>query len=89
MMKDIAEAGDAVVQAAGGLGDALFQFQEHEFRTLQPQFNYTRENRQWIPRLSDEMLETMRVGVAANYTRPQPNRRDARGPRKMMGAQLK
>ena len=76
--RDIVNAGNAAVHTAGGLDEALFQFQEHEFRLLQPQFDYIRENQQWIPQLADEMLETMRVGVTANYTRPRPVRAPAK-----------
>ena len=37
---DIVKSGSAATQAAGGLDGALFQFQEYEFRLLQPQLDY-------------------------------------------------
>ena len=78
-VRAIVKAGNAAVHTSGGMGDALFQFQEHEFRPVQPQFDYIQENQHWIPQLADEMLETMRVGVTASYTRPPTSNSQTKG----------
>ena len=71
-VRDIVMAGNTLAQLTGGLDGALFQFQEHEFRLLQPQLDYISDNQKWIPQLSEEMMETMRIGVTASYTLPPP-----------------
>ena len=68
--KALVVKGDLLVKAAGSLEDALFHFQEPEFREQEPQLNFTREKRGWVEEFADEMMEEMRIGVTATYTRP-------------------
>ena len=72
VMRDVVKAGNALVHLTRGLEDALFSFQEHEFRLLEPQIAYIKDNQRWIPQLSEEMIEAMRVVATASYTRPPP-----------------
>ena len=70
--KSIVQAGNKLVHIAGPLGRALRLFQEVEFGKLKPQREFIAQNRQWVPHLSYEMEEIMRIGATANYQRPQP-----------------
>ena len=69
---DVVTAGNALVLRTGNLDDALFQYQEHEFRKLFGQHQYVLEQSEWIPSVAEEMSEVLRVGVTASYSRPPP-----------------
>lgn len=71
-MVDIVAAGNSLVSKSGGLGESLFQFQEHEFRKLTEQRQYIMEQSQWIPSVAEEMKEVVKIGVNASYSRQPP-----------------
>ena len=71
-VKEAVEAGDALVKAAGSLDEALYHFQEPEFRKLAPQCEFIRDNKMWIEEYAEEMMEEMRIGATASYMRPPP-----------------
>ena len=78
-LRAIAQAGNNLIQEAGGLDQAQFQFQEHEFRKLTDQYEYVKGQSQWIPTLAEEMMEIMRIGANASYARPPPEPPRRRG----------
>ena len=70
---DVVAAGNALVKSAGSLDGALCQSQEHEFRKQEEQLEFVRDNARWIPSVAEEMMEVLRVGVTASYSRPSPS----------------
>lgn len=65
---DIVAAGNSLAQQAGGLDEALFRSQGHEFRKHTDQYQYVVDQDQWIPALEDEMKEVLRIGANASYS---------------------
>ena len=67
------------MRAAGSLDEALCHFQEPEFRKMEPQCEFIRENSSRIEEYAGEMMEEMRIGVTATYMRPPPATPRGRG----------
>ena len=54
-VKEMIEKGDALAKAAGSLEQALFQFQEVEFRKLAPHRKFIHDRKALIEEFADEM----------------------------------
>ena len=77
--KSLVEAGNALVRAAGGLNQAMRRSRERDFRLAHHQRQVILNSLASIHRPSDEMMETIRVGVTGNYARRAPSSPSRKG----------
>lgn len=71
-MVDTVAAGNSIVRNPDSLDEALFQYQEHEFRMISGKYQYAKEQAKWTPAMAEEMDEVTRLGVTRSYSPRRP-----------------